>query len=137
MDYELLLKESKVLAKDDQRSLAFLATHDSAFANCFPVASDPNSNFDNREFETALARKMGLPVKILLPYVGSRVRSNGNSHVTIVDPYGNGVASAPGVSGDHARRLHDRIASAWSSLSRRWGCLLKVGMTVHARTRSA
>ena len=53
MDYEFLLKESKVLAKDDQRSIAFLATHDSAFANCFPVASDPNSNFDNREFETA------------------------------------------------------------------------------------
>ena len=59
------LIESKVLAKDDQRSLAFLATHESAFANCFPVASDQNSNFDNRKFETALASKMGLPVKIL------------------------------------------------------------------------
>ena len=127
MDYELLLKESKVLAKDDQRSLAFLATHDSAFANCFPDALDPNSNFDNREFETALARKMGLPVKILLPYVGSRVRSNGNSHVTIVDPYGNGVASAPGVSGDHARRLHDRIVNALVKLVKAVGVPVKGG----------
>ena len=58
MDYELLLKETKILAKDDQRSIAFLATHDSALANCFPVASDPNFNFDNREFETTLARKI-------------------------------------------------------------------------------
>ncbi len=81
-NYELLLKESKVFAKDDQRSIAFLATHDSAFG--FPVASDPNSNFDNREFETALARKMGIPVKFLLPYVGSRVRSNGNFEIPML-----------------------------------------------------
>ena len=54
---------------------------------------------------------MGLPVKFLSLYVGSRVRSNGNLHVTLVDPYGNGVASAPGVSGDHARRLHDRVVN--------------------------
>ncbi|MEI6872924.1 MAG: hypothetical protein WCL08_11635, partial [Verrucomicrobiota bacterium] len=111
MDYESLLNNAKQLAKDEQRSLAFLATHDSPFANSFPVASHPSSNFDNREFETALARKLGLPLKILIPHIGTRVRSNGNSHVTLVDPYGNGVASAPGVSGDHARRLHDRIVN--------------------------
>ena len=109
MEYELLLKDAKQLAGDDQRSVAFLATHDSEFANCFPVASDPNSKFDNREFETALARKMGAPVKFLEKYVGSRVRANGNSHVTVVDPYGNGVASAPGVPGDHPRQFHDRV----------------------------
>jgi hypothetical protein len=51
MDYELLLKDTKLLAKDDQRSVAFLVTHESAFANSFPVNSDPNSNFDSREFE--------------------------------------------------------------------------------------
>ena len=109
MDCDRLLKDAKLLARDDQRSVAFLATHDSEFANYFPVASDPNLKFDNREFETALARKLGLPVKFLGHYVGSRVKSNGNSHVTLVDPYGNGVASAPGVSGDHVRRLHDLI----------------------------
>ena len=112
LDYERLSKDVKELARDDQRSLAFQATHDSEYANCFPVASNRNHKFDNREFETACARKMGLPVKILAPYVGLRVRSNGNSAVTLVDPYGNGVASAPGVSGDHPRRLHDRIVSA-------------------------
>jgi len=101
------------VGKDDQRSLAFRATHDSEFANCFPVASHPSSNFNNREFEIALARKLGLPVKILEHHVGTRVRSNGNSHATLVDPYGNGVASAPGVSGDHARRLHDRLVNAF------------------------
>ena len=67
------------------------------------------SNFDNREFGIALARKLGLPVKILEHYGGTRVRSNGNSHVTLVDPYGNGVASAPGVSaitpGDYMANL--------------------------------
>ena len=111
--YELLLKDTDQLSKDDQRSLAFRATHDSEFANCFPIASHPSSNFDNREFGITLARKLGLPVKILEHHVGTRVRSNGNSHVTLVDPYGNGVASAPGVSGDHARRLHDRLVNAF------------------------
>jgi hypothetical protein len=121
------LKDTKLLAKDDQRSIAFQATHESAFANSFPVASDPNSNFDNREFRTALARKMGLPVIILLPYVGSRVRSNGNSHPTLVDPFGNGVASAPGVSGDHVRRLHDRIVNALVQLIKAVGVPVKGG----------
>jgi hypothetical protein len=126
MDYELLLKDTKLLAKDDQRSIAFQATHESAFANSFPVASDPNSNFDNREFGTALARKMGLPVIILLPYVGSRVRSNGNSHPTLVDPFGNGVASAPGVSGDHVR-FHDRIVNSLVKHIKRAGVPVKGG----------
>ena len=34
-------------------------------------------------------------------------RKSGNSCPTYVDPYGNGIASAPGVSGDHF--LHDRV----------------------------
>jgi hypothetical protein len=56
MDNELLLKDGKV----DQRPHAFLATHDSAFANCFPDASDETTNFDNRELHAALARNMGV-----------------------------------------------------------------------------
>jgi len=42
-------------------------------------------------------------------YVGTRVRTNGRSLPTAVDRYGNGVASAPGVSGDHFRKNHDRL----------------------------
>ena len=70
---------------------------------------------------------MGLPVQILLPYVGSRVRSNGNSHVTLFDPFGNGVASAPGVSGDYARLLHDRIVNSLVKLVKAVGMPVKGG----------
>ena len=46
----------------------------------------------------AIARKLGLPIGILLPYVNSTVLANENSYRT--DPYGNGVASEIGVSED-------------------------------------
>ena len=70
---------------------------------------------------------MGLPVQTLLLYVGSRVRSNGNSHVTLVDPFGNGVASAPGGSGDHARRLHARTVNSLVKLVKAVGVPVKGG----------
>ena len=47
--------------------------------------------------------------------------------MTIVDPYGNGVASAPGVSGDHPRRLHDRIVNALVKLVKAVGVPVKGG----------
>ena len=70
---------------------------------------------------------MLLPVKILLPYVGSRVRSNGNLHVTLVDPFGNGVASTPGISGDHARRLHVWIVNSLVKLFKEVGVPVQGG----------
>ena len=62
MDDELLLKDTKLLAKDDQRSIAFQATHESAFANSFPVASDPNSNFDTVNLELHWPVRWGFPL---------------------------------------------------------------------------
>ncbi len=53
-------------------------------------------------------------------------------HKTLIDPYGNGVASAPDISGDHAQRLHDREANFLLSFSRRWSCRSKVGATPSA-----
>ena len=83
--------------------------HDSPFANCLPATSDPSLSFSQREFQIALGRKMGSPLPFLLPYIGARIKSNGNSRPTYVDLHGNGIASAPGVPGDHFRRLHDRV----------------------------
>ena len=72
LDYEGLLKDAGTLTKDDQRGLAFLSTHDNSFANAFPLAltgSDPNDAFSPREFQVAIARKLGLPIGILWPYI--------------------------------------------------------------------
>jgi len=110
LDYDGLLKDARALTRDDQRGLAFLSTHTDEFANSFPLAlTGAEDAFSPREFQVAIARKLGVPVNLLLPYVGSTVRSSGNSHKTNVDPYG--VASATGVSGDHTRRHHDLIVS--------------------------
>ena len=132
-DHEGLLKDAGTLTKDDQRGLAFLSTHDNSFANAFPLAltgSDPNDAFSpRREFQVAIARKLGLPIDILLPCVNSTVRANENSCRTTVDPHGNGVASATGVPGDHVRRFHDRIVSEIVSLARAAGIYAKGGHT--------
>ena len=61
---------------------------------------------------------MGLPVKILLPYVGSRVRSNGNSNVTL-DRMVMALLPRRVFLVIYARRLHDRIANALVKLFKR------------------
>ena len=124
-----LLADSEHLAGDDQRAIAFLATHDSPpgvlLPTVFPVTSDPTLLSYQREFQIASVRKHGSLMPILEPYIGARVRSNGKSRPMYVDPYGNGIASAPGVPGDHFRRLHDRVVadSSSTSLGERW-CIL-------------
>ena len=78
LNYEGLLKDTGTLTKDDQRGLAFLSFHDNSFANAFPLAltgSDLNDAFSPREFRVAIARKLGLLIGILLPYVNSTVRA--------------------------------------------------------------
>ena len=132
LDYEGLLQDSGTLTKDDQRGLAFLSTHDNSFANAFPLAltgSHPNDSFSPREFQVAIARKLGLPIDILLPYVNSTVRANESSYRTTVDSCGHGVASVTGVPGDHVRRFHDRIVSEILSLVRAAGIYAKGGHT--------
>ena len=104
-----LLADSKLLAGDDQRAVTFLTTHESPFANCFPATSDPSLSFSNGEFHTILGRKMGSPLSFLRPYIGARIKSNWNSRPKYVELYGNGITSAPGVPGDHFRRLHGRL----------------------------
>ena len=110
LEYKCILSSvSSDLPADDQRALSFLRTHDNKFANVFPLAfpQDIYSRFGNTEFTIAIARKLGFPIPILGPYVGTRVRASGRSLPTTVDRYGNGVASAPGVPGDHFRKGHD------------------------------
>ena len=81
---------------------------------------------DNREFETALARKMGLPVKILLPM---SVRVSGPTEIYMLRSSIRLVmASLPRrVSGDHARRFHDRIVNALVKLVKAVGVPVKGG----------
>ena len=111
LEFKRFLSLSSDLPSDDQRALSFIRTHDYKFANAFPLAfpQDIYSRFGNTEFTIAIARKFGLPIPMLGPYVGTRVRASGRSLPTIVDRYGNGVASAPGVPGDHFRKCHDRM----------------------------
>ena len=111
LEFKRFLSLVSDLPSDDQRALSFLRTHDNKFANAFPLAfpQDIYSRFGNTEFTIAIARKLGLPIPILGPYVGTRVRASGRSLPIFVDCYGNGVASAPGVPGDHFRKNHDRM----------------------------
>jgi hypothetical protein len=56
-----------------------------------------------------MQRKLGCAVTFLAPFVGYPIMTNGKSRRLRVDAFGNNVAAAPGVSGDHARTTHDAI----------------------------
>ena len=56
LDDMCLLADSELLAGDDQRAIAFLATHGSFFALSFPTTSEPTLPFSQREFQIALGR---------------------------------------------------------------------------------
>ena len=74
--YVDLLAEQE-LRGDDQRRLAFKAASDDMFANAFPLALAPDEHFRFNRFEfiTGITRKLGLPIPLLLPYVGTQIKT--------------------------------------------------------------
>ena len=58
-----------------------------------------------------MQRKLGCAVTFLAPFVGYPIMANGKSRRLRVDAFGNNVAAAPGVSGDHARTTHDAFCT--------------------------
>ena len=93
------------LPKDDQRRRAFEASD--SFSNSFPISIDSSVLLSSHEFTTAIQRKLGLALTMLAQFVGYPIATNGKSRRLQVDAFGNNVAAAPGVSGDHARTTHD------------------------------
>ena len=108
----LLAKDE--ISGDDQRRCAFEAASGNKFANAFPLALAPEANtrFSRFEFTVAIARKLGLPIPLLLPYVGTSIRAEGGSPRVQVDPFGNGITAATGVKGGHVTQMHNAIVNA-------------------------
>jgi hypothetical protein len=71
------------------------------------LAPDKIWRYNTFEFSTSIARKLGLPVPLLASHIGASIKTEGRSARAIVDPYGNGIAGAPGVKGGHTRDMHD------------------------------
>ena len=90
------LSDAKNLAGDDQRAITFLATHESPSANSFLAYADQTIPFSQRKFHVVLGRKF-VPLSVLRPYIGERIKSNKDSRPTHLYPF---CASALGVSTD-------------------------------------
>ena len=77
----------------------------------FPLALAPDESrrFNRFEFIVAIARKLGLPIPLLLPYVGTTIKAEGGSPRVQVDPFGNGITTATGVKGGHVTVMHNAI----------------------------
>jgi hypothetical protein len=58
-----------------------------------------------------MQRKLGGAVTFVAQFVGYPIVTNGKSRRLRVDAFGNSVAAAPGVSGDHARTTHDALCT--------------------------
>ena len=65
--------------------------------------------FNRQEFTVAMARKLGLPIPLLLSHVGATVRSEGRSNKVRVDQFGDGVAAAPSVKGGYVTVSHNLV----------------------------
>jgi hypothetical protein len=117
---------------DDQRGRAFTAAVGNKFANAFPssLAPDENNRFNLFEFPVGIARKLGLGIPILLPYVGTRIKTEGDSMPVLVDPFGNGITSATGVRGGHVTEMHNAFSRALMSTVKSAGVSVK-GATAH------
>ena len=73
------------------------------------LAPDESRRFNRFEFSVAIARKMGLPIPLILPYVGTTIKAEGGSPRVLVDPFGNGITTATGVKGGHVTIMHNAI----------------------------
>jgi hypothetical protein len=108
--YEILMRRARLeLPKDDQRRISLEAAD--SFSNAFPANLDASIKLANDEFTTGIQRKLGLPLSCLWLHVGEPIATNGKSRRLRVDPFGNNVAAAPGVSGDQARTTHDAFVT--------------------------
>ena len=106
LQLELFTKRAQSeLPKDDQHRRALEASD--SFSNSFRISIDSSVLLSSHEFTTAIQRKLGLALTMLAQFVGYPIATNGKSRRLQVDAFGNNVAAAPGVSGDHARTTHD------------------------------
>jgi hypothetical protein len=110
----LLIMAQQEMTGDDQRRRAFVASIDNEFANAFPntLAPDESRRFNGFEFPLAIARKLGMPIPIILPYVGTKIKTEGGSPTVVVDPFGNGITAATGVKGGHVTEMHNAFCRA-------------------------
>ena len=120
-----VLKHRTECAKDDQRRVALESAD--VFSNSYPNQMNGRIRFSPAEAKTALQRKFGIPVSLLLKFEGEPIHTNGRSHKLRVDRWGRNVAAAPGVSGDHARTTHDSIVTFTVSLLKDNGIITRGG----------
>ena len=105
----LLRQRAEAMPRDDPRAEAFLCGWQCPFANRFPLTISPEVRFTSGEFITALCRKMGLPIPLLLTAVGVQLSNNANCVTKVGDAYGHAYTTVTGAKGDHVRTLHDTI----------------------------
>ena len=62
---------------------------------------------------------------MLASHIGVSIKTEGRSAHAIVDPYGNGVAGAPGVKGGHTRDMHDAFQRSIVMAAKKAGISVK------------
>jgi hypothetical protein len=105
----LLKRRAEAMPRDEPRAEAFLCGWQCPFANRFPLTISSEVRLTSGEFITALCRKMGLPVPLLLTAVGIQLSNNAASAKKVGDAYGHAYTTVTGAKGDHVRTLHDTI----------------------------
>ena len=66
----------------------------------------------SEEFQIAVQRSFGVPLKCLEPYEGARIRNNPKCPQLGVDKWGNTLQTVQGAKGDDTRTLNDSFVAA-------------------------
>jgi hypothetical protein len=121
--FQLLTQRALALPTSDPRRMAFLANSKDPFATkLLGSLPHPDVRFDAREWTTAVALHLGVPIPALKAHVGSRIVNHPNCQQLTVDPHGYNLTTVTGLKGGGTIRNHNSIGMAISS------CLVKAGI---------
>jgi hypothetical protein len=111
-----LIRRAKALLPNDQRRIAFLASHECKFSNSIcsgiPLCS---RRFSNELWATAVQSKLGAKLSCLAPFINRTLSSNMPSvDDNYVEPYGNNIKKLRGAKGGGALANHNSIVDVIS-----------------------
>ena len=101
---------------DDPRRMAFFANSTCPFSRKL-LGSPPHSQvpFSSREWTTAVACRMGIPVPCVRPLVGTRIHNHRNSPQVPVDKYAHNLSTVTGIQGGGTSKNHNTVCGALST----------------------
>ena len=122
LSFRHITRRAQALPYDDPRRMAFFGRYgDKSVRQLLLGCAHPLVPLLSEEFQVAVQRSFGLPLKVLEGHVGEKIRNHANSAQSSVDKYGHKLQTVAGAKGDATRTLHDAFLAALAHSLRQAG----------------